>query len=208
MKRIILLITLPLFLSFVCFPSLSTAEETMVKSTIENLQQAFQGESNANARYLAFAAKADEEGYAQAASLFRAAAKSEEIHAKNHQKVIVKMGWTVNAQLAKPEVKSTLENLQAALQGETAEKDQMYPAFIKQAESDGNKEAVRSFTWAMKAESEHAKLYAEAAGNLSSWKSGKRTFLVCTRCGFTALPQTLNKCPVCSEPRKEIIEVS
>ncbi|MHB8303849.1 MAG: rubrerythrin family protein [Acidobacteriaceae bacterium] len=97
------------------------------------MQAAFNGESNAHVRYLAFAKQADGEGYGEAASLFRAAARAEEVHASNHAAVIKEMGATPKATIESPEVKSTRENLEAAIKGETYERDIMYPAFLKQA---------------------------------------------------------------------------
>lgn len=102
-------------------------------TVLDNLQTAFNGESNAHARYLEFAAKADQEGYGSVASLFRAAARAEEIHAANHAVVIRRMGGTPQANIEKPAVKSTAENLAVAIQGETYERDVLYPDFLKQA---------------------------------------------------------------------------
>ena len=103
------------------------------------------GESNAHARYLAFAEKADEEGYTGVGSLFRAAAHSEEIHAANHAKVIKSLGAAPKADVKAPEAKTTAENLKAAIAGETYERDVMYPEFVSKAKAEGNSDAVRSF---------------------------------------------------------------
>ena len=138
------------------------ASQPISTLTMTNLQAAFNGESNAHARYLAFANKADTEGYAGVASLFRAAARAEEIHAGNHAAVIKKFGGVPEAKLEDPVVKSTRENLEAAIKGETYERDKMYPAFIGQARTEANAEAMRTFTFAQAAEVEHAKLYTEA----------------------------------------------
>ena len=152
---------------------------------LANLQAAYNGESNANAKYLAFAAKADEEGYGQVASLFRAAARAEEVHAASHAKVIESLGAKPTKDIKTPEVKSTRENLQAAIAGESYERDEMYPAFIKNARSARNTAAARSFNLALKAEAEHAKLYRQAMDGLEQWRGGKKDFFVCTVCGWT-----------------------
>lgn len=102
-------------------------------NTLDNLQAAFNGERNANARYLAFAQKADEEGYGEVASMFRAAAKDEEIHANNHAAVIRQLGAEPVAHLEHARVRSTDENLKAAIEGEKYERDVMYPEFIEAA---------------------------------------------------------------------------
>ena len=177
-------------------------------TTLDNLQTAYNGESNAHARYEAFAKKASEEGYGQVASLFRAAARSEEIHFNNHAAVIKKMGGTPKADIKPPEVKSTKENLAAALQGESYERDTMYPDFLKQAKAEGNKEAVETCNFSLQAETEHAKLYKEALDNLDTWKTGTKDFFVCPKCGFTVVKITFEKCPVCSTPKDKYEKIS
>jgi len=176
------------------------AAEGAAKATLDNLQAAYHGESNAKARYEAFAVKADEDGYKGVASLFRATAKSEGIHAAKHAVAIKKLGAEPKVTMEKIEVKSTKENLEAAEKGETAEKDTMYPAFIKQAEADRNPGAALSFKGAMASEASHAKLYQQALKELESWKVAK-DFLVCQVCGYTTLDKELKKCPVCAAPR-------
>jgi rubrerythrin len=164
--------------------------------TLENLQAAYNGESNANAKYLAFAKKADDEGYAKVASLFRAAARAEAIHISNHAQVIKQLGAAPKADIKTAEVKSTAENLKAAIEGESYERDTMYPEFLAEARQSGSKEAVRTFNLAKLAEAEHAKLYTEALANLDQWKSGPGTFYVCSTCGYTTANGNLEKCPV------------
>jgi len=171
--------------------------------TLDNLQAAYNGESNANARYIAFAEKADKEGYGQVASLFRAAAKSESVHASGLSKAIKELKAEPKADLKKPDVKSTKENLAAALKGESYESEKMYPGFIKQAEADKNTFAGKVFHGAQMAEIEHAKFYKEALSNLDGWKKGTKDFLVCTVCGYTTVDMKLKKCPVCSVPRNK-----
>lgn len=177
-------------------------------TTLENLQAAYNGESNAHARYLAFAQQADKEGYGKAASLFRAAAKAEDIHASNHANVIKKMGGAPEAKIETPVVKSTKENLQAAIQGETYERDVMYPAFLKVARADRNKDAIQTFNYAKTAEAEHAKLYAEALANLPQMKGAGQEYYVCTVCGYTTTKMDFSKCPSCFSPKHKYEKVS
>jgi rubrerythrin len=171
--------------------------------TLENLQSAFDGESNAHARYLAFAQKADQESYGEVARLFRAAARAEEIHAANHAAVMKKMGAIAEAKLEVLDVKSTKENLQAAIKGESYERDTMYPKFLKQGRTDNNREAIRSFNYAKTAEAEHARLYIEALNNLASTREQSRTYYVCTVCGYTTAKMDFNKCPSCFNPKEK-----
>jgi rubrerythrin len=167
-------------------------------TTLENLMTAYDGESNASTRYTEFAKKAEAEGYMPVASLFRAAAQSEKIHANNHAEVIKKMGGTPKADIQKVDVKSTKENLETALKGETYERDVMYAEFLKQAKAENNKPANRTFNFAKSVEAIHAALYSEALANLAQLKSGqKKQYYVCPECGnvFVTLPSA--KCPIC-----------
>lgn len=187
---------------------LTSTAAPKASKTLENLQTAFDGESNAKARYLAFAQKAESEGYGKVASLFRAAARAEDIHANNHAEVIRKLGATPLADVKTPEVKSTAENLQAAIKGESYERDTMYPDFLKQARDEGNKDAVRTFNLAKEAEAEHAKLYTEASSNLAQWKAPVQPFYICPSCGYTTPTLNFGKCPVDFTPKEKFIAVS
>ncbi len=170
-------------------------------TTLQNMQAAFNGESNAHVRYLAFAKQADGEGYGEIASLFRAAARAEEVHASNHAVVIKDLGAIPKATIESPEVKSTRENLEAAIKGETYERDTMYPAFLKQARRDGNSDAVQSLNFAKTAEAEHAKLYTRSLQNLDKVKDSKSTtFFVCPTCGYTTSEINFSDCPSCFTP--------
>ena len=164
--------------------------------TMANLLEAYNGESNASAKYAEYAKKADEEGYGKVASLFRAASKAEAIHIANHAEVIKKMGGTPKAEIKLPAIKSTEENLKESVIGESYERDTMYTDFMLEARRVGNKDALRTFNFAKIAEAEHAKLYSEALTNLDKWKGEKMTFYVCPTCGFTTNDANLQKCPV------------
>ncbi len=164
-------------------------------STSENLQAAFAGESQANRKYLAFAKKADAEGRPQIAKLFRAAAEAETVHAHAHLNV---MGG----------VKGTAENLQAAIEGEGAEFREMYPAFVAEAEKEGDKAATVSFKNALAVEEIHHGLYAEALDTLNAGKDlpGAAIF-VCGVCGNTVVGEAPDKCPICGAPKSKFSEI-
>jgi rubrerythrin len=151
-------------------------------STDKNLAAAFAGESQANRKYLAFAKQAEQEGFPQIAKLFRATAEAETIHAHAHLKA---MGG----------IKSTAENLKAAIAGETYEFDEMYPPFIKEAEAENNAAAVRTFKLANEAEKVHAELYKKALASLGS-KEVYDVFL-CPVCGHVAEGSVPDACPIC-----------
>lgn len=203
LKSVVPTLLIPLFALLVFSSSARAA------TTLENMQAAFNGESNAHARYLAFAQQADKEGYGEVASLFRAAARAEEIHAANHAKVINELGAKPQAKIDTPEVKSTRDNLQAAIKGETYERDTMYPEFLKQARSDRNKSAIKSLNFAKQAEAEHAKLYAAALSKLDTLKGSKGTaFYVCPNCGYTTRDASLAKCPTCFTPKEKFEKIA
>jgi len=174
--------------------------------TLLNLNAAFDGESNAAARYALFATKADQDGYHRAASLFRAAARAEQIHAGNHANVIRRMGGTPVAKLQQTTVGATSENLKAAIAGEEYERDVMYPDFINVAQREGCTQALWTLEVALQAEAEHARLYREALDTLEQQKT-KTKFYVCLDCGFTTAESDLDECPVCSNPRDKFEEV-
>lgn len=154
-------------------------------TTQENLKSAFAGEAQANRRYLAFAQKAEEEGFTQVAKLFRAAAESETVHALNHLRII-------------GEIKSTSENLNAAASGETFEFKNMYPEYINVAKQEGNQQAVWSFDVASKVEQAHAALFLRAIDAFKSKKEMEKTdYYVCGVCGNTVEEAPPERCPIC-----------
>ncbi len=150
---------------------------------IDALKQAFAGESQANRKYLAFAARADQEGHKQAARLFRAAAEAETVHAHAHLKVL-------------GGIRGTKENLEEAISGETFEFNSMYPGMIADAKAEGNKEAQRSFQWANEVEKIHAGLYQKMADDLGK-SDEDYPYYVCPLCGYTAEKNAPEECPVC-----------
>jgi rubrerythrin len=159
-----------------------------MSKTIEDLKAAFAGESQANRRYLAFAKKADAEGYPQIARLFRAAAHAETVHALSHLRVL-------------GGVKSTVENLEAAIAGENYEVVSMYPEFIKDAQAEGNQKAVNSFSDAMEVEKVHEMLYREALEMLQKGEAFEEyDYYVCPVCGYVHKRSAPDKCPVCGAP--------
>jgi rubrerythrin len=189
---------LPRWFAMPLFALFMTAGGAKAATTMENMQAAFSGETNAHVRYLAFAQRADSEGYGEIASLFRAAARAEEIHAANHAEVIKELGGDPQAHIETLIVKSTSENLDAAVSGETYERDTMYPEFLSQARADRNTRALRTLNYARTAEVEHAKLFSAAKANLNSLKGTTHTnYYVCPTCGFTVRETNFAKCPSC-----------
>ena len=165
-------------------------------ATMDNVKAAFAGESQANRKYLSFSEKAVQDGYPGVARLFRAASDAEAIHA----------GTLLNVMGA---VKSTAENLAASVDGETHEFTEMYPAFISEAENEGQKAAITPFTYAMKAEEVHAGLYAKAAEAVKAGKDLEATkVLLCPVCGNVVLDEAPERCPICNIPGARFREIT
>lgn len=165
-----------------------------MSKTQENLATAFAGESQANRKYLAYAEKAENEGKTGLAKLFRVAAEGETVHALNHLR-------------AMQGVKDSLENLEAAISGETYEIEKMYPGFLEEVQ-EGEEDAKRSFSNAKKVEEVHQKLFGEA---LSKMKGGEDVadgeYFVCSVCGYPALSDAPEVCPVCGAPREKFKKI-
>ncbi|MEM4733703.1 MAG: rubrerythrin family protein [Candidatus Bathyarchaeia archaeon] len=162
--------------------------------TEENLKAAFAGESQANRHYLAFARKAEEEGYTQIAKLFKAAAEAETVHALNHLRIT-------------GQIKSTLENLGAAVSGETFEFKEMYPDYIATAKQEGNKQAAWSFNVANQVEQIHAKLFAKAIEALKRKKPLEQVdYYVCSVCGNTVEGLPPDVCLICGAPKEKFFK--
>lgn len=189
-------IIVALLVSLALAPIGASAASGKPNKTLKNLQTAYNGESNAHAKYLEFAKQAEKEGYGKVASLFRAAAAAEQIHRTCEAKVIKEMGATPKADIKLPPIKSTKQNLEeSANKGEAYERDTMYPRFIRQARKDGSKGAAQCFDWARVAEAEHFKLFTAAAHNLDQMKGGPEIFYVCDEGGYTMARLNASKCP-------------
>jgi rubrerythrin len=195
MKRILLSLAALGFL----LASARAAETT----TADNLKAAHQASVNAKARYEACAAKAGEEGYKSAAALFRAAAKSEDIHIAKYALALKALDVEAKAEATKAEVKTTKENIEEAIKEKTANKETLLPGYVKQAEADKQKSAVMFFKGAAAADGEYLKLLGQAKGDLDGWKAGDKEFLVCTVCSYVMTDAALKQCPICSAPKEK-----
>jgi len=164
----------------------------MRKMTESNLQAAFSGESQAHMRYLIFADKAETDGHANVARLFKAIAFAEQVHATNHFKTL-------------DGIDTTAGNLQTAINGETYEVEDMYPAFRAVAELQGEKGAVRSTSWALEAEKVHAELYSQARTAVEGGADVQIDEIhICEVCGWTGTGKKPDRCPLCGAKRERI----
>jgi len=164
-------------------------------STTDNLKEAFAGESQANRKYLAFAKKADAEGYPNIARLFRANAEAETLHAHAHLRVLGGVG-------------DTAANLQAGVEGEGFEFQEMYPKFIAEAEAEGNKGAVISFKNASAAEEVHHGHYQKALATLKAGGDiAESNIHLCTICGNTFVGEVPENCPICKAPKAKFSKI-
>jgi len=168
--------------------SKSNFKEIRMSKTLENLKEAFAGESQANRKYLAFAEKAESEGKPGVAKLFRAAAAAETIHAHAHLRLMKGIG-------------STEDNLKAAIEGETFEFNSMYPAMMEDAKAEGENAVLRYFGFANEAEKIHAKLYTAALEDEGDTFADAE-FYICSVCGHTRDGEPSDKCPICGAAPK------
>jgi rubrerythrin len=165
-----------------------------MSNTDSDLKEAFAGESQANRKYLAFARRAEQEGFANVARLFRTAAEAETIHAFGHLQSLDGIG-------------TTAENLEAAVAGETYEYEQMYPPMLERAEAAGHR-AKRMFGYAVKAEAVHARLYAAALAAVQQGKDLEQTsFYLCPVCGHIELGTPPEVCPICGAKGSKFVQV-
>jgi rubrerythrin len=165
-----------------------------MKTTLDNLKDAFAGESQANRKYLAYSKKAQTEGYPQVARLFRAAAEAETIHALGHF-------------AAMEGVKSTLENLKDAVAGETYEYKTMYPPMLEQAQKDNHKARIM-FGFALKAEEVHANLYKKALAALEAATDlSAADVYLCSVCGNIEFGKPTEKCSVCGAVADKFVKI-
>ena len=199
-----------LLLSIVALVAFTGCSQPKPVKTIENLKAGIKGETTASAKYLAFAEKARMEGYIPIAKLFEAASKSESIHAANHSKVLESLGEKMEAFTPEFEVKSTTENLQAAIDGETYEVTTMYPGFLEAATKEKVDKAVKSFTWAFETEKKHKEFYTKALDALNSMSLVNLPvgYVVCPVCGNTYDTAVVDpKCAFCGTAKEKFLTI-
>jgi rubrerythrin len=185
------------------------------EQTLKDLLTAFINESNASARYAAFAIKADEEGFLKIGSLFRAASRAERIHAAHDAEILQQLGGAPVATQEQPTVKTTVENLKAAIAHEFYESDIMYSGFINEAEEQVSAAAQRTFHCAIEAEKEHAWLFTAVLEHIQDCRdewcqklAKKAIYFVCPECGLIATKSDFDGCPACGHAKEEFVYVN
>ncbi len=172
--------------------------KTVKEMTEANLKSAYAGESQANMRYTIYAKRAREEGYPNVVRLFTAVAFAEQVHASNHYRNIMSKGGSATISTAVFGSRTTSENLQAGIDGETFEINEMYPAYKKVAEFQGEKAAEISFAWALEAEKIHASLYQKAKQAVDRGEDVELgPIQICQVCGYTVEGDAPERCPIC-----------
>lgn len=192
----------------IAFVTVALGEQKTPKQVVlDDLQKSIDNEFNARTRYRAFAEKAIEEGYAEIASLFHAAARAEEVHAGLFMSLSIARGGTGQATTESVDVKTTRENLAQLVAAEKLERDQLYPLFAEHAAAAGDKRAADVFEMVRTAEVEHFNLCSEAAADLENRKGPAKTYYVCRGCGYTTQVRPAGKCPLCRGSHDDFIEV-
>jgi rubrerythrin len=180
-----------------------------VKATLKNLMGAYNEESNLRERYLAQAEKAALEGYGPVASLFRAAAKAEQVHVRYYEEVIRQYGGIARAKIEIPIlVKHTDENLRENVQRDLRARDKAFSGWIDQAKKEGNKPLAASLKQMYNAEVNHVMFFRKALAELKKWKGVKKDFYVCSVCGnIEESLDDMKDCPVCGAPKTKYSSV-
>ncbi|MDK2886738.1 MAG: hypothetical protein PWP54_1301 [Thermosipho sp. (in: thermotogales)] len=167
----------------------------MREMTKKFLEDAFAGESMAHMKYLIFSEEAEKKGLKKLAKLFKAIAYAEYVHAKNHFKVLRKLS------------ENMADNVQAGIDGETFEIEEMYPVYKNSAEFQGESEAIRSTHFALEAEKIHAEMYKKAKDLVEKGQDyTAEKIYICPVCGYTVEDEAPEKCPVCGAPKEKFVE--
>ena len=199
-----------LLIAFIGLMAFTGCQQPKPVKTTENLKAGIKGETTASAKYAAFAQKATEEGNANIAKLFLAASKAESIHAANHRKALEGLGEKMEDFTPEFDVKTTAENLQAAIDGETYEFTTMYPQFLADAKAEKVEKATKSFTWAFDTEKKHQQFYTKALQALTA--NAQNTlpleYAVCPVCGNTYDKGTIDeKCAFCQTSKEKFLSI-
>lgn len=199
-----------LSLTFLIFKDVYPSTPEAKSQTIENLKAALLGETTASAKYHAYSIKAKEEGLDKIALLFEAASNSEKIHAGNHKAVLEQLGEKIDqVEPNKFEVKSTMENLRDAFNGESYEIATMYPEFIKTAQDGGVNLALISFNYAYQTEKKHKAMYQNAIDKLAAGqeKTMSSLYMICTTCGNTYDGKAPSRCGISMTPVERFLTI-
>jgi rubrerythrin len=194
----------------VLVPAPTPTNEDPQKLIITNMYGAYKGETTAHFKYAAYSKKAAAEGHYEIALLFKAASESELIHANNHKVVLIRMGEVIPEITPEYTVKSTIENLKEAINGESYEFNTMYPEFIKNANDAGNYMAQISLTYAYKVEQKNRDFYIDALKKLEAGTDNTlaKIYYLCPTCGNTYATTAPSRCEISMTDSKLFIKVT
>jgi rubrerythrin len=189
-------------------PKQLAPEEAKAK-TIADLQEAFKGETTASAKYAAYSAKAEQDGYHNIALLFKAASKAEKVHANNHSAVLIEYGEVIPELTPEFEVKTTSENLQDAIKGESYEVTTMYPEFLNDAANSKSQLAQISFNYAIEVEKKHQVMYKNALAALDNNTVNElpKVYYICPTCGNTYDQTAPERCGISMTSSEKFIKI-
>lgn len=173
--------------------------------TEQNLKNAFSGESQAHVRYIIFSDVAEHQGYKNIARLFKAIAYAERIHSRNHFSNLANLeGGYLTVSMAGFGLGDTLKNLSIAIEGETYEVNEMYPAYLEIAQCQGEEGATKSFGWAYEAEKTHASFFKKAKEAVTKKNDVKLDKIqICSVCGYTIEGNAPEECPICRAKKRK-----
>lgn len=195
-----------LFLAFISIVGLSSCAKKEMK-TLTDLQAAYQDEKNDMAIYISFAKIAESDNLPDAAKLFKALAKAEEIHSKVLGKAIKELGAEPKFTPVTNIGKTTKENLEYAIKNETADKEQIYAPLLTLAENEEVKQAIRAIRETKSVENQNGILIKNALENFESLNSGNAEYYVCSVCGFPVRKINFGFCPICMNPKDVYIKI-
>lgn len=172
--------------------------------TETNLRSAYGGESQAHIRYAIYAERAEKAGFHNVSRLFDAVSFAEKVHASNHYRNILSKGAVTTVSVAIFGTRNTSEDLQAGIDGETFEINEMYPSYKAEAQFQRERGAEVSFTWALEAEKIHANLYQKAKQAVDQGRDvNLGSIQICSVCGYTVEGDAPEKCPICGTPKEK-----
>jgi len=179
------------------------------EKTIGNLREAFNVETTASAKYAGYAEKAKKDGLLRIATMFSAASKVKAIYAANFRAVLIKMGQTVTPVKPEFDIRTTRENINDAIKGESEGITIIYPGYISTAKMESVTDAVKSFRWAMETEKKRQPVNQSMLNALNANTANllPNIYWVCPKCGnLYNVSKPEPSCSFCSTPSSKFFK--